>query len=130
VFLVNYNDNEKIPNYVRCGTLIYCDDIKEIPDIVKGIMTYEERNLIMEKLDKLTKEDLFMSEEETLRWAEWESNTIRNDGRKKGLEQGHEQGREENIKMTIEKMLSKNFSLDDISDITGKSVEEIKKYIR
>ena len=132
-----YNEEEKIPNYVRWGALIYCDDINKIPDIVKGIMTYEERNLIMEKLNKLTKEDLFMTEEAALRWVDWETNTIKNDAKKKGheeglkegLKEGREEGREENIKITIEKMLSKNFSLDDISDITGKSIEEIKKYI-
>ena len=126
-------NKEDIPNYVRWGSLIYCDNIEEIPDIVRGIMTCEECNLIMSKLDKLTREDLFMSEEETLRWMEWEANTIRNDAKKngheEGLKEGIEQGIEQTMKNNIRNMIKKGISLEDISDITGKNIEEINKYI-
>ena len=84
-----YNKRElDIPNYVRWGALIHCDNMEEVPDIVEGIMTCEERKLIMVKLDKLTKEDLFMTEEEALKWAEWEANTIRSAAKSIGLKEG------------------------------------------
>lgn len=82
-------------------------------------MTYEERNTIMGILDKLTKEDLFMSESDALKWEEWEKNTIYKDGIEQGIEQ--------NTKDVILNMLHKNISLEDIRDVTGKSIEEIKK---
>ena len=69
----------------------------------------------MGKLDKLTHDDLFMSEEDNLKWIKWEENTIFNDG----VEQG--------IDLTIKNMLNKGMKLDDISEITGKSIEEIKE---
>ena len=70
-------------------------------------------------LDKLTKEDLFMSESDALKWEEWEKNTIYKDGIEQGIEQ--------NTKDVILNMLHKNISLEDIRDVTGKSIEEIKK---
>ncbi len=63
--------SSKVPNYVRGGELLYCSDLSQIKEITKGIMTYEERNNIMSTLDKLKKEDLFMSESEALHWNEW-----------------------------------------------------------
>ena len=92
-------------------------------------MTNNDRDLIMSKLSELTKEDLFMSYEDALKWAEWEANAIRSDAKKAGLAEGQVIGREESIILTIKNMLNKNFSLEDISDITGKNVDEIKKYM-
>ena len=76
----------------------------------------------MDKLNKLTKEDLFMTEEEAMHWYEWEKNTMYSDAKKEGIEEGIEQANLNNIKA----MLKKNISLEDISEITGKSIEEIK----
>lgn len=126
----NY-DSLEIPNYVRWGALLYCKDLSKVKEITKGIMTYEERNVIMGILDKLTKEDLFMSEEDAIAWDNWEKNTIYHDGIKEGIEQGIEQGLEQGIEQekinTIKEMLKKSISLTDISDITGKSIVEIKE---
>lgn len=44
-------------------------------------------NLMMDKLDKITKDDYFMSEVEALQWAEWEKCTIYNDGKQDGIEE-------------------------------------------
>ena len=57
------------------GALIYCDDFSKIPDIVKGIMTDEERDRIMDKINKLTSDDVFMTELEAREWDEWEANS-------------------------------------------------------
>ena len=52
------------------------------------------------------------------------------EGREKGLIEGREKGRSEGIveakKENARKMLAKGYDIDDISDITGLSVEEIK----
>ena len=115
-----YNEDiKKIPNYVRWGELLYCHDLSKIPSITKGIMTYEERNTIMGILDKLTKEDLFMSESDALKWEEWEKNTIYKDGIKEGNQQT-------TIEI-VQSMLKNHFDLDTISKVTNKSIEEIKE---
>ena len=118
----NY-DNKKIPKYIKWGALIYCDDISNIPIITKGIMTYEERNIIMDKLNKLQNDKQIMTELEALEWEEWERNTIYSDGIKKGIEQGINQNTIEIIKS----MLKKELDINLISEITNESIEEINK---
>ena len=44
-----------------------------------------------------------------------------------GLEQGLEQGLAQGLIKTAKKMLMRNMSLEDISDITGLSMQEIQK---
>ena len=136
---IYYNCGElKVPNYVRWGELLYCSDISKIPSITKGIMTCEERNRIMGILDKLTKDDLFLSKEDAMQWDEWERNTIYNDGVKEGIEQGIEKGIEQGIEKGIEQgivknttemiisMLKNNIDIETISKITNKSIKEIE----
>ena len=89
----------------------------------------------MEEINKISSSDWFMTAEESIRLAEWEKKQILNDirkegleqGRTEGLEQGIEQGIEQNTIKTVLSLLNKNMSLEDISDITGKTVEEIKE---
>ena len=83
----------------------------------------------MSVLDKLTKEDLFMSEEEALEWAEWERKTILSDMKKEGKKEGKEEGKEEATIGLIKSMLENNADLEFISKVTGKSKEEIEKIL-
>ena len=134
----NYS-NKKVPKYIRWGALIYCDNISKIPIITKGIMTYEERNIIMDKLNKLQNDKEIMTELEALEWEEWERNTIYSDGIKKGIEEGIKQGIKQGIEQGIEQgtkektieiiksMLKKELDINLISEITNRSIEEINK---
>ena len=49
------------------------------------------------------------------------------EGISQGIEQGYTSGINDGIKQTAKSMLNKNMSIEDISDITGLSVEEINK---
>ena len=90
---VYYNEsNEEIPKYIRWRALIYCTDISKIPSITEGILTEKECNLIMDKLNEITTEDLFMTKEEALEWADWTENTIYDKGIKIGMTQGRIEG--------------------------------------
>ena len=44
-----------------------------------------------------------------------------------GIEQGYTSGINDGIKQTAKNMLNKNMPLEDISDITGLSIEEINE---
>ena len=127
----NLGNQEDIPNYVKWGVLLYCEDFKKIPDIVKGIILNKERDKIMSKLDKLTRDDLFMTEVETLEWSEWERKSIEEEARNKGLTEGRVKGQEEeraeSTKEIILSMIENKLSLDIISKITNKTIAEIKK---
>ena len=87
----------------------------------------------MDKIDKLTKDDLFMSELEAREWDKWEEKSMmtyaKNLGKEEGLAEGEIKGREENTKELILSMIDNKLSLDVISKITNKSVEEINKII-
>ena len=48
-------------------------------------------------------------------------------GIEQGINQGTRQGIEENQKNIVKKMKEKNYSIEDIKEITGLSIEEIKK---
>ena len=49
------------------------------------------------------------------------------EGRKEGIEEGIEKGIEKSRKELAMKLLARNTPLDDIADLTGLSIEEIKK---
>ena len=49
------------------------------------------------------------------------------EGISQGIEQGYTSGINDGIKQTAKSMLNKNMSIEDISDITGLSIEEINK---
>lgn len=149
----NLGNKETIPNYIKWGTLIYNRNFEEIPDIVKGIITDKERDRIMDKMAKLSRNSLFMSELEALEWAEWEKNSIEADaierglakgmaqgmaqgiaqGIAQGLAQGITKGRAEGIEQNtidmIRTMFKNNLDLEMISKISNKSIDEIKQII-
>ena len=133
---IYYNKEEKeVPKYVKWGAFLTCDNIEDIPLITKGILTKEEIDIIMDKLNKLTNDVEFMSDLERLQWEEWERKSIEQDlintSVKKGLEQGIKQGIKQGIEQKnteiIQSMLKRKMSYEDISEITNKTIEEIKK---
>ena len=87
----NLDNQDDIPNYIRWGALIYTRDFENIPDIVKGIMTNKERDKIMDKMNKLTHDDLFMTELEAREWAIWEEKSRETEAMNKGLAKGKEE---------------------------------------
>ena len=108
----------------------------------------------MGTLDKLTKDDLFLSKEDIIKWDEWEKNTIYNDGVKEGMEQGIEKGIKQGLEQGIEQgfergieqgigkgieqgiiqnttemilsMLKNDIDIEKISKITNKSIKKIE----
>lgn len=47
-----YNE---VPKFIKWGTLISCTDFNKIPSITKGILDEKECNLLMDKINKLTR---------------------------------------------------------------------------
>lgn len=125
----NLDNLEDVPKYIKWGALIYNRDLNKIPDIVDGIMTIDERNKIMSKIEKLTKDDKFMSELEALKMLEWEEKSKMTYVKNLGIVEGEIKGKEETTKELILSMLDNKLSLDMISKITNKSIDEIKKII-
>ena len=66
----------------------------------------------------------YMSEEEDKKKIQ---NSLLSEAKEEGIEQGYTSGINDGIKQTAKNMLKRNMSIEDISEITGLSIEEIKK---
>ena len=66
----------------------------------------------------------YMSEEEDKKKIQ---NSLLSEAKEEGMEQGYTSGINDGIKQTAKNMLNKNMSIEDISDITSLSIEEINK---
>ncbi len=129
---------EKQPNDKLIQWMLFLDNPnnKEVLEIMDK---NEEIKEAMEELEEISKD-------EELRWiAELKEKAIRDernlmehaieDGLKQGIEQGIKQGIEKGIEQGIEKgkiaiakkLLSRNMSIEEISEITELSTEEINK---
>ena len=122
----NCDNKEDIPDYIRWGALIYTRDFKKIPSIAKNILTKEEVERIMDKIEKLQDDSLFMSKLEAMEWQEWEDKSIESEIRKESYTAGREQEKKE----IILSMIKNNLPIETISKITNKTIEEINEIIK
>ena len=89
----------------------------------------------MEEVIALNSNDALLHEWEKEKFTAYETYCATMDAEKealargieKGMEEGLEQGIERKSNEIIENMLSKNMNINLISEITNKSIEEIKK---
>lgn len=117
----NIDINDKL---VRWGTLLWTSDISDIAEIMgDDLMSKEDKERFVEVAEELnvryknfTKEQLEQHQEFKLA-AERET----------GIEEGFSQGIEQKTIETVKKMLSKNYSLEQIIEITELAEEEIMK---
>ena len=100
----------------------------------------------MDKIEKLNNDSLFMSELEAIKWQERKEKCLKEDGINEGyalglehgisqginqgLERGYNKGIVEKTNEIILSMIKNNMSLDDISKIINKPIEEIKEIIK
>jgi hypothetical protein len=86
-----YNDRIRKRRYLKWGALFSCTNIKDMEPILDELLTKKEKDIIMENLNKILKEDYIMSEAEALRLDDM----LRRSIRKEGLEEGRKEGRKE-----------------------------------
>ena len=125
----NQSNKEDIPNYIRWGALLYNKDFKKIPEIVEGIMSKEEVMRIMDKMNKLTNDSLFMSEMEYIRMYEKEEKAKREYAEKLATEKGHADGHVEGQKELILSMIKNNMDIETIAKLTNKTINDIENII-
>lgn len=125
---IYYNDDnkEELPEFIKWGAFIYNRNYDEIPNIIKGIISERQVMYIMDKIDKLTNDSLFMSELEKEEWAVWEENSKLAYAKEEGISQGEEQ----KTKEMILSMIENGATLDFVSKVTKKSIKEIEKIIK
>ena len=125
-----YTSDVKLQKDELCHVVISSRNFKELFDTLDYVVTSKTKNkLIKEAIDMFS--DGFTLEQWKKDNAEALNAIARYDAevyyREEGLKQGIKEGKIAAITETIKSMLNKNFSLEVISDITGKTEEEIKE---
>ena len=92
-------------------------------------MTKEEVERVMDKIYKLQNDDLFITELEARRISEWEEKSKIDYALNTGKEEGREEGSKQTTIDMIKNMVANNATLDFISKVTNKSIDEINKII-
>ena len=121
------NDIKNLPKGVRWGTILLEKDIDKISQILgDDMLSMEEKERLLQTI-----EDVNDDEEIVKAWMLEENARLKYKGemayaREEGLEEGIQQGIEQKEFEIIKNMLNKNIDYDTISDITGKSIDEIK----
>lgn len=146
--LVYHINVTNLPKSVRWGAILKEENIKKISDILgEDMLSMEEKEKFLDSIeeinnDKSILDDWFLEElakhkarcqrdyamkqghEEGLKLGMEEGLKL---GREEGRKEGREEGAEEKNKEVIINMINKGYGYDDISDITGKTIEEIKE---
>lgn len=108
----------------RFGAILYANNLEDISDILESDMIdMEEKNKFLDDIKNKS------SDKDILRILKFEDNIdYRFDlVREEALDIGISQGIEKNTKETILSMIKNDASLEFVSKVTGKSIEEIKE---
>ena len=139
---------EDAPKAVRWGAILSRRNIEEIENLIgDDLLTMEEKERFINRVKEVNEnenlipawifeENARLKAEQEREFAIREGHEIgikegRKEGRKEGIKEGRKEGikegRETNQKEVIINLLKKRIDYETISDVTGKSVEEIKK---
>ena len=135
-----YNiDVRDLPKAVRWGAILNRRNIEEIEYLIgDDLLTMEEKERLINTIKDVNndeniipawifEENARLKAEQEREFAIEEGHEIGiKEGRKEGIKEGIKEGKEENKKEVIINMLKKNTDYEFISEITGKTIEEIK----
>ena len=136
-----YNkDIKDISKAERWGAILKAKSIKELSYMLGGdMLSMEEKERFLKTVREVNSDDRILQDwmiEENARMAyEGEMSTARRDGRIEGMIEGIKEGKKKGIEQGIDKktneviinMLKKDIDYDTISEVTGKTIEEIKE---
>ena len=125
----NSENKEKLPKVVKWGAIIYSDldKMEDTLERIGDLLTMEEKEKLLKGIHELMKDRKIIQE-----WMVIENNRLReedilNTAKGEARREGWEEGIEEKELELIKNMLIKKYTYKDISEITGKTIEEIKE---
>ena len=119
--LIKEGKESEIDNHIRIGAFFYSNDPDELDIILGNMLDVELKKRVIGKVrDMYTmNEDYTLTNEEVKQWGDFLYNGWKHEFIEKGI-------KETALKM-IKGMLKKEMSYQDISDISGDTIEEIKE---
>ena len=123
--LIREGKESEIDNHIRIGAFFYSNDPDELDIILGNMLDVELKKRVIGKVrDMYTmNEDYTLTNEERKQWGDF----LYNGWKHEFTEKGRIAGIKENALKMIKGMLKKEMSYQDISDISGDTVEEIKE---
>ena len=115
---------EKVSKAIRWGAIITSKSIKEISNVLgDDILSMEEKEKFLNTIKEVNDDERVLED-----WMWEEHYRLKEiDERNTALQEGREEGIEDNKKEVIINMLKKEMDYSVISEITGKTIDEIKK---
>ena len=135
--LVNEGKVSEIDDYIRIGAFFYNDNINELDTILGNMLDIELKKRVIGKVREMytMNDDYTLTKEASDQYGRflyygWKKE-FTEEGKKIGRKLGRKEGRIAGIKEKaiemIKGMLKKDISYQDISDISGETVEKIKE---
>ena len=120
----NNNNLEEISDLEKWSAIIYCKYLEDINSILEsGLLSMLEREKFLNDIKEKAKDKDVISGIKFEDSLDYRFEMVREDAYERGTINGIEQTKLDVIKS----MLGKNMTYQDISDISGKSIQEIKK---
>jgi flagellar biosynthesis/type III secretory pathway protein FliH len=136
---IYYNSEckEEISNAVKWGAFLNSDNFEEMSSLLEELVTDDERNKIMSRLNNIKSEDLIWSAEEAQEWMEWQNRSDISEAEERGIElgrtEGIELGRTEGIELGrtegIELGRTEGIELGKIEGIENEKINMIKSML-
>ena len=129
---IEKENTDALERLIKWGTILYTTDISSISEVMgDDFMSKEDKEKFIKVTEELQEKHRTFTDEEIIQLTEWkmegERLAAREQGHNEGFELGHAEGIEQNTKEHATKMLIKNYPLEEISEITGLTEEEIIK---
>lgn len=128
-----YNVNvREVSKDIRWGAIMTSNDIEEISKLLgEDMLSMEEKDKFLNTVRELNEDekvvkDWMWEENDKLRYYN-DLKASEEQGIEQGIEKGIEQGIEDKSKEVVINMLNKNMDYETISEISGKTIEEIKE---
>jgi hypothetical protein len=123
--LVREGKESEIDNHIRIGAFFYSNDPDELDIILGNMLDVELKKRVIGKVRDMyiMNEDYTLTNEEVKQWGDF----LYNGWKHEFTEKGKIAGIKETALKMIKGMLKKEMSYQDISDISGDTVEEIKE---
>ena len=116
---IYYNELDKSNSSTIWLALLSSKNFDELKEMASLVMNKNDKEKFIEECKKASKDRVFLSE--------WCADMFAADVEAKERQADYEEGINTGILKTIKSMLKKKYDLKEISDITGKSIEEIKE---
>lgn len=128
-----YNVNvREVSKDIRWGAIMTSNDIEEISKLLgEDMLSMEEKDKFLNTVRELNEDekvvkDWMWEENDKLRYYN-DLKASEEQGIEQGIEKGIEQGIEDKSKEVVINMLNKNMDYETISEISGKTIKEIKE---